>query len=196
MPGPMRSDSMRSAIAATSGIGDVADGARAPRWPCTVRPPSRTRRTPRRRPPCRCPRRAAPPCGSSRRRAPAPACRARAGLVDVARDRGRADEADRVRCRDGRACASTATLSPWTTLNTPSGKPASAQSSASSIDADGSFSDGFRMNVLPHAIAFGHIQSGTMAGKLNGVMPAMTPSGWRTECTSTPVDAPARSSRP
>ncbi len=48
-------------------------------------------------------------------------------------------------------------------------------------DADGSFSLGLRMNVLPEAIAFAHIHSGTIAGKLNGVMPATTPSGWRIE---------------
>ena len=44
-------------------------------------------------------------------------------------------------------------------------------------DADGSFSDGLRTNVLPQAIAFANIHIGTMAGKLNGVMPAATPSG-------------------
>ena len=75
--------------------------------------------------------------------------------------------------------ASTATLSPWTTLKTPSGTPASASSSARKIDADGSFSDGLRMNVLPQAIAVANIHIGTIAGKLNGVIPATTPSGWR-----------------
>src|SRR4029078_6675470 len=75
--------------------------------------------------------------------------------------------------------ASTATLSPWTTLNTPSGTPASLSSSAVRIDADGSFSDGLRMNVFPHASAGAHIHMGTIAGKLNGVIPPTTPSGWR-----------------
>ena len=37
------------------------------------------------------------------------------------------------------------------------------------------------MNALPHAIATGGIHSGTIIGKLNGVMPATTPSGWRIE---------------
>jgi 4-aminobutyrate aminotransferase len=77
--------------------------------------------------------------------------------------------------------ASTASLSPCTTLNTPSGSPASASSLASSSDAEGSFSDGFRTNVLPQASAIGNIHIGTMAGKLNGVIPATTPSGWRIE---------------
>ena len=47
------------------------------------------------------------------------------------------------------------------------------------IEADGSFSDGFRTNVFPQAIAFANIHIGTIAGKLNGVIPATTPSGWR-----------------
>ena len=62
-------------------------------------------------------------------------------------------------------------------------------SSASSSDADGSFSLGLSTNVLPHARALANIHIGTIAGKLNGVMPATTPSGWRIEYTSTPVAA-------
>src|ERR671934_1043653 len=77
--------------------------------------------------------------------------------------------------------ASTATLSPCTTLKTPSGTPASFSSSAVHSDADGSFSDGFSTNVLPQARAGAHIHIGTIAGKLNGVIPATTPSGWRIE---------------
>ncbi len=77
--------------------------------------------------------------------------------------------------------ASTASLPPCTTLNTPSGRPASASSSASRSEALGSFSDGLSTKLLPHPIAIGNIHIGTMAGKLNGVMPATTPSGWRIE---------------
>ena len=47
------------------------------------------------------------------------------------------------------------------------------------IDADGSVVEGFRMNVLPVAMALPNIHMGTMAGKLKGVMPATTPRGWR-----------------
>ena len=65
--------------------------------------------------------------------------------------------------------------------------PASASHSAISSEADGSFSLGLRMNALPHASASGYIHIGTIAGKLNGVMPTATPSGWRSECESTPV---------
>ncbi len=43
------------------------------------------------------------------------------------------------------------------------------------------------MNVLPQASAIGNIHIGTIAGKLNGVMPAHTPTGWRSEKVSTPV---------
>ena len=61
------------------------------------------------------------------------------------------------------------------------GRPASIISSASRIGTDGSRSDGLRMNALPHAIAGANFHIGIMAGKLNGVMPATTPSGWRME---------------
>ncbi|MNH28629.1 hypothetical protein D3C79_888110 [compost metagenome] len=75
--------------------------------------------------------------------------------------------------------ASTATLSPWTTLNTPSGRPASLSRRAISRLADGSRSEGLRTKVLPVARAIGIIHSGTITGKLNGVMPAHTPRAWR-----------------
>ena len=84
--------------------------------------------------------------------------------------------------------ASTATLSPCTTLKTPSGSPASRYSSAMKFDADGSRSDGLSTNVLPVAMAIGCIHIGTITGKLNGVIPAHTPSGWRNECRSTSVE--------
>ena len=49
--------------------------------------------------------------------------------------------------------ASTASLSPLTTLRMPAGRPASIISSASIIGTPGSRSDGFRMKALPQAIA-------------------------------------------
>src|SRR6195952_3380135 len=75
--------------------------------------------------------------------------------------------------------ASTASLSPCTTLKTPSGRPARCHSSAISIDADGSRSLGLSTKVFPQAIATGCIHIGTITGKLKGVMPATTPSGSR-----------------
>ena len=41
--------------------------------------------------------------------------------------------------------------------------------------------EGFRMKVLPQAMATPNIHIGIIAGKLNGVMPATMPSGWRIE---------------
>src|ERR1700759_800497 len=82
--------------------------------------------------------------------------------------------------------ASTATLSPFTTLNTPSGKPASFSNSARRSEADGSRSDGLSTKVLPQASATGNIHIGTITGKLNGVIPAHTPKGWRTDQPSMP----------
>ncbi len=84
--------------------------------------------------------------------------------------------------------ASTATLSPCTTLNTPSGSPACFSSSAMNRLGLGSRSLGFRMKALPQASATGNIHIGTMHGKLKGVMPATTPSGWRSVQLSMPVD--------
>src|SRR5207247_1317169 len=81
--------------------------------------------------------------------------------------------------------ASTASLSPWMTLNTPSGTPASLSSSAMRKLSVGSRSEGFRMNVLPQASAIGNIHIGTIAGKLKGVIPAQTPTGCRSEKLST-----------
>ena len=57
-----------------------------------------------------------------------------------------------------------------------------------SIEAPGSFSDGLSTKVLPQAIALANIHIGTIAGKLNGVIPATTPSGCLIEKTSTPVE--------
>ncbi len=76
---------------------------------------------------------------------------------------------------------STASLSPLTTLSTPAGSPASISSSASRIGTEGLRSDGLRMKALPQASAGANFHIGIMAGKLNGVMPATTPSGWRME---------------
>ena len=73
---------------------------------------------------------------------------------------------------------STASLSPFITLKTPSGSPASLSSFARKIAQLGSRSEGFKTKVLPHTMASGNIQRGTMAGKLNGVIPATTPRGW------------------
>lgn len=48
------------------------------------------------------------------------------------------------------------------------------------------------MNVLPVAIANGRNHIGTIAGKLNGVIAAHTPTGWRIVSASTFVATPSR----
>ena len=87
--------------------------------------------------------------------------------------------------------ASTASLSPLTTCRIPLGSPASSISSASIIGTEGARSDGLRMKALPQAMAGANIHIGIMAGKLNGVMPAETPKGWRIEYMSMPGPAPS-----
>ncbi len=83
---------------------------------------------------------------------------------------------------------STASRSPCTTLKTPSGKPARCTMSARTREAEGSFSEGFSTKQLPQAMALAIIHSGTMIGKLNGVMPATTPIGSSTVRMSMPVE--------
>src|SRR2546428_35885 len=70
--------------------------------------------------------------------------------------------------------ASTVSAPPWTMLKTPSGNPASVSNSASRTGVSGTFGEGLRMNALPQTMAMGNIQSGTIAGKLNGVIPAQS----------------------
>jgi hypothetical protein len=52
----------------------------------------------------------------------------------------------------------------------------------------GSIGLGLSTKQLPAAMATGYIHIGTITGKLNGVMPATTPSGWRSVQLSMPVD--------
>ena len=72
---------------------------------------------------------------------------------------------------------STASLAPFTILNTPSGSPASFKYSAILNVDNGVCSDGFKMKQFPVVNASGIIQRGTIAGKLKGVIPATTPKG-------------------
>ncbi len=52
-------------------------------------------------------------------------------------------------------------------------------------------SEGLRMNALPQAIAGEHIHNGIIAGKLNGVTPAVTPNACFIEYISMPGPAPS-----
>src|SRR3546814_10925145 len=72
----------------------------------------------------------------------------------------------------------------------PAGRPASSISSPRRTGNEGSRSDGFRMKALPTAIATPNIHNGIIAGKLNGVMTATSPSDWLIQYTSMPGPAP------
>ena len=126
------------------------------------------------------------PCDSSRRPAPARACRAPCRLVDVLRDRRGADEAHRrdVRMREQRIDGHAVALHH---VEHAAGSPASVSSSASRSDARRILLRRLQHEEFPHAMAIGNIHSGTIAGKLNGVMPATTPSGCRIDQVSMPL---------
>ena len=51
----------------------------------------------------------------------------------------------------------------------------------------GTISEGFKTIQLPKASAFGMVQSGTMCGKLKGVIEATTPKGTWVVRHSTPL---------
>src|SRR3954470_15268386 len=74
--------------------------------------------------------------------------------------------------------ASTHSRPPWTRFRTPLGKPAFSRSSMIITTVSGTFSLGFKTKVFPQARASGNIHIGTIAGKLNGVIPTQTPRGW------------------
>ena len=108
-------------------------------------------------------------------------------FIDVLRHRRRSHEADgrdiRIREQDVDRLA----IAVDDIEHARAAAPPRASSSARRNAQEGSFSDGFRTNVLPQAMAIGNIHIGTMAGKLNGVMPAHTPTGWRSDQLSMPV---------
>ncbi len=110
--------------------------------------------------------------------------------VDVLRDVGAADEADRLDLGvledrvDGFLVALHHLEHPGrqTGLDEQLGQPERNR---------GSRSEGLSTNAFPHASAGPAFHRGIIAGKLKGVMPATTPSGWRMEYTSMPVPAPS-----
>ena len=66
---------------------------------------------------------------------------------------------------------------PWTTLNTPAGRPASWVMSASSEAVSGAHSGGLATTVLPAASAGPIRQVASISGAFQGVMMAATPAG-------------------
>ena len=83
---------------------------------------------------------------------------------------------------------------PGSTLNTPSGIPASVASAASRIAVSGDFSDGLRMNELPAASAGPIFQAAMISGKFHGTIAATTPTGSRVISASASCDVGATSS--
>lgn len=68
---------------------------------------------------------------------------------------------------------------PGSTLNTPSGMPASLARPAMRRAVSGDFSEGFRITELPVASAGPSFQQAITSGKFHGTMAATTPSGSR-----------------
>uniref|UniRef100_A0A915KWX8 Uncharacterized protein n=1 Tax=Romanomermis culicivorax TaxID=13658 RepID=A0A915KWX8_ROMCU len=102
----------------------------------------------------------------------------------------------KLKSKDNIRLAHRPSWAPWITLTQPSGIPASLHNFINIMHAPGSLSDGFISMVLPQTNETGNIctkkndhnrrhdrminqftQSGIIAGKLNGVMPAVTPKG-------------------
>ena len=161
-----------------------------PRSPCSARRPSRRRRrssaSDRLR---RGRRRASRPCGSWRRRAPARACRAprRARRCSCAIGVEPTKlTAAHLRMLEQRVDRVLVALHDVEHAVGQAGLARAAR--ASSSDARRiALATASARSVLPQAIAIGNIHIGTIAGKLNGVMPAHTPSGWRSDQLSMPV---------
>src|ERR671929_1476111 len=66
---------------------------------------------------------------------------------------------------------------PWTTLNTPGGRPTSSRISASLEAVSGDHSAGLSTHVLPAARQGAIFQVDSMSGEFHGVMSAATPTG-------------------
>jgi hypothetical protein len=90
----------------------------------------------------------------------------RRALVDVLRDRGRADEADGLDVGIVEDRVDRFLVAVDDVQDMPGGRPASIISSASIIGTPGSRSDGFRMKALPQAIAGANFHIGIIAGKV------------------------------
>ena len=120
-------------------------------------------------------------CRPRRRR-----CRRRPG------DRGRSDEADRghVRVIEQRIDRDPVAMHD---VEHAGRQPGLGEQLGERMAVTGSRSEGFSTKVLPHGDRHGNIHIGTIAGKLNGVMPATTPSGWRSAVESTGPTLPENS---
>ena len=83
---------------------------------------------------------------------------------------------------------------PWTTLNTPGGRPARSASPASSEHDSGDHSAGLRTTVQPAASAGAVFQVESMNGAFHGVITAAGPAGMRCTRFQVPIECQSRSS--
>jgi hypothetical protein len=70
-------------------------------------------------------------------------------------------------------------LDPATTLNTPSGKPASCRTCANASVEAGEYSDGLTTNVQPAASPGASLNVISSSGEFHGVIAPTTPTGSR-----------------
>jgi len=85
--------------------------------------------------------------------------------------------------------ASTASLSPWTNVEHAVGQPGLLEQFGHFHAGRGHFFRRLEDERVSAGDRHRNIHSGTIAGKLNGVMPAHTPTGWRSVWQSTPEPA-------
>jgi hypothetical protein len=95
-------------------------------------------------------------------------------------------------------CAASALPAVWpkpgTTLNTPSGRPASIASSATRSAVSGDFSEGLSTSELPDASTGPIFQDAMSSGKFHGTMAPTTPIGSRVIVANAPGPVGATSS--
>ncbi len=77
------------------------------------------------------------------------------------------------------SCCAISPPAPFTTLITPSGKPASLASSATRSSVSGVYSLGLMTMVQPHTSAAASFQIAIIMEKFHGTIPTTTPMGWR-----------------
>lgn len=77
------------------------------------------------------------------------------------------------------SCCAISPPAPFTTLITPSGKPASLASSATRSSVSGVYSLGLMTMVQPHTSAAASFQIAIIIEKFHGTIPTTTPMGWR-----------------
>src|SRR5207249_3868406 len=86
------------------------------------------------------------------------------------------------------SAAPTSSPSPWTTLKTPAGRPASAARSASSEQESGDHSAGLRITVQPAASAGAVFHVESMNGAFQGVITTAGPLGILRTRFAVPLD--------